>query len=133
MTKHVYKAGRLAGVVLIGQCDDPDIGQALKRFRDPFEAVYGSIGKPIHCDHVNVRGVPVGVTVSFEGEPTKPKKILVSALDITGSVSVDELKGQLDAIVQRRGLKELPSDLEDVEEEPIKGWRQMALKHGHLR
>lgn len=52
MTKHVYKAGKLTGVVVLGECEQGNIEDGLKRYRAPFEKVIRRPGKTLFCDHL---------------------------------------------------------------------------------
>jgi hypothetical protein len=133
MTKHVFKAGTLMGVVVLGECEGKNIEEGLTGYRPKFERVHRAKGKSLFCDRVTHSGIAVGITVSYEGESTKPKRILVSALDLTGMVSMEQLKADLDEAVRKMGLKELPSEYDDFKDEPFKGWRHVAIREGLVK
>lgn len=48
-------------------------------------------------------------------------------MDLTGTVTVDELTAYLDDAVKTMGLRELPSDYKDFEKEPFKAWKTLAI------
>ncbi|MBM3309634.1 MAG: hypothetical protein FJY77_05200 [Candidatus Altiarchaeales archaeon] len=133
MTKHVFKAGKLMGVVVLGECKGENIEDGLKGFRPKFEKVHKFEGKSLFCDHVTHGGIPVGITVSYEGEPTKPRRILVSALDLTGRITMEQLKADLDEAVRGMGLKELQSEYGDFKDEPFGGWKHVAIREGLVK
>ena len=126
MTKHTYQDPNLTGVVVLGQYDG-DIRVGLRRFRDPFENVNVSPEKCVYADHVMHRKrVPVVLTVSHEGTPAKPEKILASALGQTESVDETALRGYLDTLLRSTGIRELDSAREQFEAEPFRGWASVS-------
>ena len=119
----MYQDANLTGVVILGQYQNGDIREALRKFRDPFESVHESPNKWLYWDSVRQgERLPVGLTISYEGSHTQPEHILASALGSTQHVDERSLKGFLDELLEATSIKELDSKRYQFSLEPFRGW-----------
>jgi len=129
MTKHIYLDKNLTGVVILGQYENGDIRDALKKFRKEFADVHNSLNKWVYCDHVIHEGrAPVAITVSYEKNHIQPMHILASALCRTQSADEDSLKRYLDDLLGKTGIVELDSRREQFDAEPFRGWALVSAR-----
>ncbi|MCK5026131.1 MAG: hypothetical protein KAS15_06050 [Nanoarchaeota archaeon] len=126
MTKHMYQDANLTGVVILGQYQNGDIREDLRKFRDPFEFVRESPNKWLYLDSVMHGGLPVGLTISYEGSHIRPEHILASALSQTQYIDEKYLKGYLDELLEATNIRELDSNRYQFSLEPFWGWQAVS-------
>jgi hypothetical protein len=121
MTKHAYRGLLAMGVVLAGKYEG-DILEALDRHTVPIRLERSCPNKAILAGREDYMGMPVTLTVSYEGRTEAPQNILVSVL-MMGVHDERALSGFLDGLLASTGIQELPSERVQFEKEPLAGWR----------